>query len=560
VVETVATVVELGLTISADLASFGEAEQASLKTTLELELGCFPPACLLELRLSASSVAVSAILTIPDTGPGNSSATASSITTAATTLVQQPPEALSSSLGVTVVSAAPVAVASGVAVPIAVAPPPPSPPPSPPSPPPSPAPSPPPLPPSSPVQGSSDSLDSGANGGAAVTSSGAIYAAIGAGVALSLSALLAWRWRRGLQRAAAPVPANGGARAASSTHERTKDLVWATSSIVADSPFSCDGSSGPSPLQGTRTSTIGKLERSLSSRGSSNNTAGSGYHHRRSHRESFGFVEGDWASPLSEASHSPPGRASRLSISLDSAGREDDAAEELSNTDRARLAMQRRRLSRAASEGRRRGTTDMPPSLRRASTSTILPVEARLPAPGRRMSTLRPGTVEYDRQCGAVSYGTNVSGRQEHGGRDCSEGAAGNAPVAMPNVGRQAQQAAGRDDPPSPAQRVPLHGAWAGRAGGGAGAASECEQMADLTDAIGASSDVVDVEVYVDTTSSTSRPSRSSSQRSSGRASTGEADGSTSASGGRRKRISSASGRQSGGDSSRAKVEEFARV
>ena len=127
VVAEVATVVELGLTIAGDLASFDKAQQAALKLTLADLLSCQEPSCFLELRVAAASVSVTAILTIPEAGGG---ATATAVETAATALVAQPVGTISASLGVSVEAAAPLAVTTGVTVPLAVAPPPPSLPPS----------------------------------------------------------------------------------------------------------------------------------------------------------------------------------------------------------------------------------------------------------------------------------------------------------------------------------------------------------------------------------------------------------------------------------------------
>ena len=141
-----ATVVELGLTIAGDISSFGSAQREGLLQTLRATLNCRPPHCHITLRVSSGSVAVNAILTIPDALEGTSgvaaAATAAGVQAAANALVAQPPAAISSSLGVSVEAAAPIAVAQAV-VPLVVAPPPPEPPPPPPLPPPSSHPSPP---------------------------------------------------------------------------------------------------------------------------------------------------------------------------------------------------------------------------------------------------------------------------------------------------------------------------------------------------------------------------------------------------------------------------------
>ena len=153
-----ATVVELGLTIAGDISSFGSAQREGLLQTLRATLNCRPPHCHITLRVSSGSVAVNAILTIPDALEGTSgvaaAATAAGVQAAANALVAQPPAAISSSLGVSVEAAAPIAVAQAV-VPLVVAPPPPEPPPPPPLPPPSSHPSPPqPSPPATPAAAS----------------------------------------------------------------------------------------------------------------------------------------------------------------------------------------------------------------------------------------------------------------------------------------------------------------------------------------------------------------------------------------------------------------------
>lgn len=140
------TVVEVGLTVSGDVGSFDETRQQNLRARLRQTLGCHEPACFLTLRVSGGSVSVAAVLTIPDAPPDSDStaitsaaAAAAAVTAAAEVLATRPADEISSSLGETVESAAPVSVGHAI-VPLVVAPPPPS------SPPPSLPPSPPPLP------------------------------------------------------------------------------------------------------------------------------------------------------------------------------------------------------------------------------------------------------------------------------------------------------------------------------------------------------------------------------------------------------------------------------
>ena len=148
------TVVEVGLTVSGDVGSFDETRQENLRARLRQTLGCNEPACFLTLRVSAGSVTVAAVLTIPDAPPDSDSTTitsaaaaAAAVTAAANVLATQPIAEISTTLGETVEEAPPVAVGHAI-VPLVVAPPPPSPflPPSaPPLPPDSQASSPPPL-------------------------------------------------------------------------------------------------------------------------------------------------------------------------------------------------------------------------------------------------------------------------------------------------------------------------------------------------------------------------------------------------------------------------------
>ena len=157
VVSVEATVVSFGLSLEGDVSDFDEATTTALVVSFETTLACFAPACLLELRITPGSVAIEAIMTIPDTGDGGTaggasggagtSTAAAAISAAASALAAEPPAAIASALAaaaptpisITVTSAASVAVQTRVSVPIVVAPPPPSPP-SPPTRPPLPSP------------------------------------------------------------------------------------------------------------------------------------------------------------------------------------------------------------------------------------------------------------------------------------------------------------------------------------------------------------------------------------------------------------------------------------
>ena len=62
-----ATVITLTLTLGGvTLESFGDAQRAALAGALRNNLGCHPPACVLDLHIAAGSVVASAIMTIAD--------------------------------------------------------------------------------------------------------------------------------------------------------------------------------------------------------------------------------------------------------------------------------------------------------------------------------------------------------------------------------------------------------------------------------------------------------------------------------------------------------------
>jgi hypothetical protein len=239
-----------------DVASFDASpEKATLEANLKNELSCLEPACFLELRAteavagrrmadarrlaSASGINVEVILTIPDTAPDGSQATAADITLtveeAATTLVSAPAAQLASRLGVEATpDVTSVATAANVNVALVVAPPPPSsPPPS--SPPPS-SPSPSPAPPP-PAQNPSDSPSAAPNTAttkvleaeeAAIEADGgddlAVPIGIGAGgvVALALGALVLFLLRRRKQKLRLVTLGAAGAAGSSSGDEPNK--------------------------------------------------------------------------------------------------------------------------------------------------------------------------------------------------------------------------------------------------------------------------------------------------------------------------------------------------
>ena len=236
-----ASVVTVGLTIAGDLASFGPAQEASLKTSLRKELSCAEPACFLSVRLKAGSINVESSLTIPQAAaagaaPGagpiatTPSATLAAVQAAANNLVTSPTAAISSALGVAVTAADPaVSLQTDIVVPLAVAPPPPSPPPPPThsSPPPSQG-APPTVTPSpsaaSPVQ--LDRTNRTSDAQSAEVSTGLEPSAIWIGVALVLviivvSAGYCW-WRR-TQRKRGPATRTATATAVAFTSHRMED-------------------------------------------------------------------------------------------------------------------------------------------------------------------------------------------------------------------------------------------------------------------------------------------------------------------------------------------------
>ena len=134
-IETVqATVVTLSLKVAGSVSDFapGSPARSTLESSFQSQLDCFKPACLLELRFASGSVAVDAVMTIPQySGSNNAASRASAVLAAATQLSSQPVAALAAALQVTVLEpvAAPISQAN-VPTLVAVAPPPP--PPSPP--------------------------------------------------------------------------------------------------------------------------------------------------------------------------------------------------------------------------------------------------------------------------------------------------------------------------------------------------------------------------------------------------------------------------------------------
>jgi hypothetical protein len=149
VVSMPATMIQIRLNVSGDLTSFGPFRQQNITEALSDYFACYEPNCRIELRITAASVAITAIITIPDSVP----AQAANVVDVANDFAHYPIGNVSNILGVSVISPPVVSVKTGVVTPIAVAPPPPpAAPPEPPAPPMSPPPpATPPEPPMSPA-------------------------------------------------------------------------------------------------------------------------------------------------------------------------------------------------------------------------------------------------------------------------------------------------------------------------------------------------------------------------------------------------------------------------
>ena len=125
VVPVAATLIKLKLTISGNVESFADTQKTNLKAALKTQLNCLERGgCFLELRISsAGSINVEVTLTIPETS-GN----ATVVEMAVTELANQDRAALGRAIGVTIEGVPIVEVTTGIIVPLAVAPPPPTPP------------------------------------------------------------------------------------------------------------------------------------------------------------------------------------------------------------------------------------------------------------------------------------------------------------------------------------------------------------------------------------------------------------------------------------------------
>jgi hypothetical protein len=132
VVQVQATVITINLQVAGDVNDFapGSSARANLEGNFRSRLECYDP-CLFRLLISSASVNVQAVITVPNppTGTAPSFPTANlaaTVLAAATALTSQPLAALSVALAVTVTQAPAITVAENVAVPMVVAPPPPS--------------------------------------------------------------------------------------------------------------------------------------------------------------------------------------------------------------------------------------------------------------------------------------------------------------------------------------------------------------------------------------------------------------------------------------------------
>lgn len=130
-----ATKLTFGLTLDGSVDDFDATATEALATALKSTLGCIEPLCLVALTISASSVAVSVEMTIPDTDHDASDQLVADVERSSTDLSAMAPASISSTLAsggasVSVLSSSPLQKVTGVSIALAVAPPPPSPPPS----------------------------------------------------------------------------------------------------------------------------------------------------------------------------------------------------------------------------------------------------------------------------------------------------------------------------------------------------------------------------------------------------------------------------------------------
>jgi hypothetical protein len=132
VVQVQATVITINLQVAGDVNDFapGSSALTNLDANFCSLLECYDP-CQLRLLISSASVNVQALITVPNppagTAPNVPTANlAATVLAAATALTSQPAAALSVALAVTVTQAPAITVAENVAVPMVVAPPPPS--------------------------------------------------------------------------------------------------------------------------------------------------------------------------------------------------------------------------------------------------------------------------------------------------------------------------------------------------------------------------------------------------------------------------------------------------
>ena len=132
VVQVQATVITLNLQIAGDVNDFGQGSsaRANLEANFRSRLECYDP-CQFRLLISSASVNIQAQITVPNppagTAPSAPTANlAATVLAAAAALTSQPAAALSAALAVTVTQAPTITVAENVAVPMIVAPPPPS--------------------------------------------------------------------------------------------------------------------------------------------------------------------------------------------------------------------------------------------------------------------------------------------------------------------------------------------------------------------------------------------------------------------------------------------------
>lgn len=103
-VEAAASVVSFTLLIAESIDAFTPERQASIRVTLSAELACFAPACLIKIVLTAGSVNLEVVVTIPNEQDGGDSVTPAVLVSTSNLLALQGAGSLASVFGSTAVA------------------------------------------------------------------------------------------------------------------------------------------------------------------------------------------------------------------------------------------------------------------------------------------------------------------------------------------------------------------------------------------------------------------------------------------------------------------------